>query len=214
MVDFVRNNRRHVLLEVLVLIVVIAFCGLTVMYIKRANDIRINSSPTVSTTKTAPKAVVPNDTPPQGKPPVSISTSISTGNQTSTQSNQTTIDIKPLGISITLPSSMSDLTYSSSTSSNGEVTVNFSTATITDEVSTCSASSGQGAFDSITKADGQYPSSASSNEGLIKQEPTYYIAYILPSGPCAHNLNPDVESLLDQDAGYFYSALSTIQVIN
>ncbi len=217
MVRFERNNHRHALLEVLVLIVVISFCGLTVMYIKRANDIRINSSPTVSDTKTTSKAVVPNDTPPQGKPPVSISTSTSTSstsNQTSTQSNETTIDIKPLGISITLPSSMSDLTYSLSTSPNGAVTVNFSTATITNKVSTCSASSGQGAFDSITKADGQYPSSASSSEGLIKQEPTYYIAYILPSGPCAHNLSPDVESLLDQDAGYFYSALSTIQVIN
>jgi hypothetical protein len=214
MFGFERNNHRHVVVEVLVLIVVVAFCSLTIMYIKRANDIRISSSPTVSTTKTTPQAVVPDDTPPQGKPPVSISASTSGGNQTSTQSNETTIDVKPLDISITLPSSMSDLTYSSSISPNGVVTVNFSTAAITSEVSECSASSGQGAFDSIIKADGQYPSSGSSDEGLIKQEPTYYIAYILPSGPCAHDLSPDIESLLDQDAGYFYSALSTIQVID
>ena len=209
-----RNNPRSVFIEVLVLIVAIVFCVLTVVYIIRANDLRINSSPTVSKTKTIPRSSIPNDTPPQGKPPVNISTSTSTGNQTTQQSNETTINIKPLGVSITLPSSMSDLTYSSATSSAGAVTVNFSTATITNETPSCSASSGQGAFDSIIRADGQYPSSSSPNEGLIKQEPTYYIAYLLPNGPCANNLSPDVESLLDQDSQYFYSALSTIQVIN
>ncbi len=208
-----RNNHKSVFVEVLVLIVVIVFCALTVIYIVRANDLRINTSSTVSKTKTISKTSIPNDTPPQGEPPVNISSSTSTNKQTTQQSNETTIDIKPVGISITLPSSMSDLTYNA-TSSDGSVTVNFSTATITNEISSCSAASGQGAFDRIIRADGQYPSSSNPNEGLIKQEPTYYIAYLLPNGPCANNLSPDLESLLDQDSQSFYSALSTIQVIN
>lgn len=211
MFGFERSNPGSVFVEVLVLILAVIFCGAIALMIVRTEDMK--AKPTSSVTS-KPKSVsatstTPSDTPPQGSPPVGV---VTTTPGTSPQSSDGSFNISSLGIDITLPSSMSDLTYSSSTSASGVVTVNFSTATITKDAPTCSASSGQGAFDSIIRANGNFPSNAGANEGLIKQEPSYYIAYILPSGPCATNLSPSIQSLLDQEAQDFYSALSTIQV--
>ncbi len=109
---------------------------------------------------------------------------------------------------------MKDLTYHMASDSNNVTVVNFSTQTITSAVPACAASNGSGAFDSIERGDGQYPGPTNvSSGGILKQYATYYIAYILPQGPCAKNLSPQNQSLLDAQAQEFYTALSTVQAI-
>ena len=113
-----------------------------------------------------------------------------TSSSTTSKSSPTTytIPITPLGISITVPIALEDLTYAvtNQTPYNGEtsVEVGLSTISLTNlDPTNCSAS--QMPLLSLTRVDGQYPSDATiynSPGALVKQFPTFYIAYSQNSG--------------------------------
>lgn len=119
----------------------------------------------------------------------------------------TTVRVTEAGFSITVPDSLKDLTYHVN---NG--TVSFSTQSLSAAAASCSANNGgSGAFDTVTKGSGTYkPPANAANGGLIKQYSGFYLAYTLPTGPCAKGLPVATQNLLDDQAQAFYTALSTV----
>lgn len=135
-----------------------------------------------------------------------------TGNtQNSNQpANLTTVTVPEGRFTLKVPDSLKDLTYHVSTA-NGVTTISFSTKQLTAAVPACAADQKNGAFDRVVRGSGQYPGPAPDSGGLLVQGDGYYLAYILPNAPCAKNMSPANQSLADQQAQDFYSALSTIK---
>ena len=152
-----------------------------------------------STTTKPPATTTTTTTPPAVTTPVS-------------KPNANVVVITGMGIEITVPDTLKGLTYSISPAAGNIDVISFSTQSLSAEVPSCAATVNNGAFDTIDRGNGSYPG-AGSNGGLIKQyqNPTYYLAYVLPSGPCAKGLTPSEQSLLDQQAQDFYTSLSTVQ---
>lgn len=118
-----------------------------------------------------------------------VTTVSTTVSKTSKSSPTTyTIPITPLGISITVPTALEDLTYAvtNQTPYNNEtsVEVGLSTTSLTNlDPTDCSAS--QMPLLSLSRVDGQYPSDATiynTPGALVKQFPSFYIAYSQNSG--------------------------------
>jgi len=126
---------------------------------------------------------------------------------THSASTDVTITVSGAGFQITVPASLKDLTYHV----NGG-TVAFSTATLTVAIPACSATSGTGAFETITKGKGTYkPPANPADGGLLKQYGDYYLAYTLRTGPCAKGLSVTNQNLLDEQTQAFYGALGTVK---
>ena len=121
----------------------------------------------------------------------------------------TVVKVTETGFQITVPDSLKDLTYHVH---NG--VVSFSTATLTAAEPNCAATHGTGAFDMIVRGDGTYqPPANPADGGLLKQYGGYYLAYVLPSGPCAKGLSVANQNLLDDQAQAFYGSLSTVTAL-
>jgi hypothetical protein len=135
-------------------------------------------------------------------PTVSVST---TSNSTTT--NTTTFKVAELGVSFSVPYILSDLTYSANADKSS---VNLSTQTLTDLDPACASSAtGTSALGNITKTTGQYKTSTSTT--LIKQYPTYYIAYTEPTSACSKI--PAVASLtttLTNDLKQTFSSVASL----
>jgi len=143
-------------------------------------------------------STTPNGVPPSG----------STGSGTATE---LTFQLAALGISLKLPNEIKDLTYHYTTVNN-VLRMTFSTTTLTKAVPACAADQNNGAFDIITRGDGPYPGPANpSSGGLLKQFPSYYVAYTLPNAPCAKGLSTENQALLDNQAQAFYTALTSLK---
>jgi hypothetical protein len=120
------------------------------------------------------------------------------------------IKIADAGFQISVPASLKDLTWSVATNGS-KTTLAFSTKSLTAAAPTCAADHGAGAFDTITRGSGQYPGADNPGSGgLLQQYSKFYLAYTLPSAPCAHGLTPATQNLLDDQAQDFYSSLSTV----
>ncbi len=120
---------------------------------------------------------------------------------------QSTIKIQQLGVQITVPSSLSDLTYADL----GNGTVNGQTATIVGLSTKALAAADAGCSTSsaplgeIGKATGQYPTtsqSGSTGASLIKQYPSYYLYRVLndTSAVCSQNKNVQTTQQTDLKA--------------
>jgi hypothetical protein len=154
---------------------------------------------TADTTLPAPSSTSPN-----GIPAGATGTPPPTAHPASTD---VTVTISGAGFQITVPASLRDLTYRVN---GGQVT--FSTATLTAAVPSCSANSGSGAFETITRGNGTYkPPANPADGGLLKQYGDYYLAYTLRTGPCAKGLSVANQNLLDDQTQAFYGALSTVK---
>ncbi|MEO8785051.1 MAG: hypothetical protein ABI392_01800 [Candidatus Saccharimonadales bacterium] len=132
-----------------------------------------------------------------------------------TGQSTTVITITQAGLQITVPNSLADLTYHLG-QSGGQTVVRFSTQAISKAIPACGASQGSGAFDTVIKASGQYSQAypgQNPNGGLIQQYPSYYLAYQLPTGPCAKNLSQSQQTLLDDQAQAFYSSLGSVKAL-
>lgn len=133
-----------------------------------------------------------------------------------TSSNQNVISIRELGISITVPDSLKDLSYSYKSSAVGtNITkmANLSTQAITDEyaaTSECASSSSSPPMGALYKVAGTYPEDVHFGPQLVKQFSSYYIAYLSPQSACSSRpssgLNPTYPSLAD-----FKNSLSTVK---
>ena len=157
---------------------------------------------------------------------------------TSTQPTQTTsaqniVKIPELGIQITVPDSIKDLTYKASTvtlrNGNQATLAVFSTSSLTTADSSCGTNFGP--LGSLEKASGQYPSFSGSNPApgspidygqLVKQFSTFYISSSFPNGGgCSSSKTAGSDAAATanngtatSDKSAFSSSFSTIQMAN
>lgn len=132
--------------------------------------------------------------------------------------NQTAINIPELGIQITVPNDIKDLTYQVSTVTlrSGQIATlaMFSTKALTSADPACSAAAGP--LGSLERVDAQYPTSdpnAAFYYGqLVQQFPTFYIAAGSPNAACS--TNPNAVTNAAQHKSAFVSAESSIQASN
>jgi hypothetical protein len=127
-------------------------------------------------------------------------------------------EVPELGVTITVPDSVKDLTYKTSTVTlkDGQpaTLTLFSTSSLTQLDSNCSASAGP--LGSFEKVSGQYPSNdpyAALNYGrLVKQYPTFYIAAGSPQAACSSKSTAQAAAIADR--GGFAGAESTLEQVN
>lgn len=148
---------------------------------------------------------------------VNASTTSPTTSSTSS-TNQNIKKIPELGIQITVPDSIKDLTYTPGTvTSNGQSmpVADFSTQSLTVMEPACASTNQPStALGRLAKTNGQYPADASTASGkLVKQFSTYYIiSYNAPQASCAVN-NGSAEKLRESQVADFQAALSSVQQI-
>lgn len=121
-------------------------------------------------------------------------TSARSSDKSASPSTTSVVKIPELGIEITVPNSLKDLIYtaSSPTTVNGEnsIAVGFSTPQLAAADPGCTAA--HDPLGNLSKTDGQYPANATdenSSGQLVKQFPTFYIAYNPSQGECASPSN-------------------------
>lgn len=204
-----RNNQKgFTAVEVLLVILILVVLG-AVGYMVYHND---HETKTVNTADTS-----------SNKPATTAKTSTSTtssSSQSSATSATTVFKIPELGIEVTVPNSIKDIVYkvnSSGTVSTGQQvqSVTLSTQTLTNLDSDCSVNGSAPPLGTISKTQGQYPSSPdtdNSSGGLVKQFSTYYIAWNSPQAPCGSATSIQTEA--NTDTNLFSTALhSTVQTI-
>jgi len=137
-----------------------------------------------------------------------LSTLQSTANSQKEAGN--VIPIRELGVSITVPDEIKDLTYSYSsgkqTGSNAEgypsgatvKSVSFSTVALTDKDKGCSSFGDAPPLGGISRYEGK--DKLANDQSLVKQFSTFYILYSSPQASCssttpAPGLNPNLKSL-------------------
>lgn len=136
-------------------------------------------------------------------------TSDTTTTDTSTTSGNVIV-IRELGISITVPDSIKDLTYSYSPTVNKDALVQFSTKTLTDKyVATgeCSSSGTAPPLGALERMSGQAPATLMSSM-LVKQFSGYYITYSSPQAVCAQS-----QTTVPAELQIFKDSLSTVKAL-
>lgn len=142
-----------------------------------------------------------------------------TNQQTTTTTSATTIvKVPELGLQITVPNDIKDLTYSVKTNTlrNGSqaTTAYFSTATLTALDANCGTDVTT-PLGTLQKVDGQYPSdpTAALDYGtLVKQFPTFYISEGFPNGSCSSKASAAASASKFKDE--FVTAVSSIVATN
>lgn len=118
------------------------------------------------------------------------------------------INIRELGLSITVPDSIKDISYRYTSSKDGIQTASFSTKAITDKYAntgSCTSASTAPPLGELEKFPGQYKA-GNSTVALLKQFPTYYIAYSGPQSACV-----DVQDNVDAQLKALKDSLSTVK---
>jgi Tfp pilus assembly protein PilV len=180
------NNKGFTLVEVLLLIVVLILVGgLGYLGYKQVN--KKSKTSTSSTT-------------------AATTTKITTSATTSTP-NQNIVKIPELGIQITVPDSIKDLTYKAE-NMDGVEYASFSTTTVTNLDAACSATNG--AIGRLSKTSGQYSSIGTNGESgsLVKQFSTFYILFVSPQSACS--MDDNIQSQVTQDLAVLRSSLPSI----
>jgi hypothetical protein len=143
----------------------------------------------------------------------SLETQLANANKTITSDqaliDSNTVSVPTLGFSLSVPSSLKDLTLSPNTNptkltvGGASVTpteVNLSSTSLAALDSACSAANG--ALGILSKTTGQYPTaptSTNSSGTLVEQFPTYYLAYSAPTA-CSKtaSVNTEQSSLVSE----------------
>lgn len=196
-IDQKRSKIWTIVLVVLILIVFVG--GIYGVYAYQQNKIKkLNTQVTSLTSQTSALNTEISNL--KNSPSASINTSSS--------STQTIFKVPELGMSLTVPAALADLTY---VTNSAKDTANLSTTNLSTLDSTCTASASTAPLGSLSKTNGQYPTSSSATTTLVKQFSTYYISYTKPSSACSNvtQINTLVNSLTTDLKGTF----STIQSI-
>jgi hypothetical protein len=99
--------------------------------------------------------------------------------------NTTTFELAAIGINITVPNALNDLTYGApAPRSDG---YGLSTKTLTNLDDNCSAVSDNPPLGYFFKASGQYPANGRGPGRLVKQFAAFYIAWAAAAAPCSSN---------------------------
>lgn len=146
--------------------------------------------------------------------------------QTTPAPSQNIIKIPELGIQITVPDSIKDLTYRISTGKlkdgRESTAAIFSTTSLAAADSSCDTDFGP--LGSLAKVDGQYPNDNPNplDYGqLVKQFPTFFISANYPNAPCSTSKSAGSASAAtannanaNADKQALSGSLSTIQALN
>jgi outer membrane murein-binding lipoprotein Lpp len=128
--------------------------------------------------------------------------------------NQNVIKIPALGVQITVPDGIKDLTVSapstSSSKGNGVTSVNISTQTISSAIPPCKAN----AFGSLSKTPGQYPTSGVSTATWHQQFSSFYLTLSPSVASCAPAPTSQTnQKLLAAQSAVFEASLPSIELI-
>ena len=128
-----------------------------------------------------------------------------------TVADKNVIEIKELGIKITVPDSIKDLTYTYKTSKAADdremLVAYFSTQKLTNLDDKCS-SSVNAPLGAIGKVNGVYIA-VGAYDDLVKQYPSYYLDYGRPQSQCSDN--DTTQQLADKLRDELKNSLSTIE---
>lgn len=133
---------------------------------------------------------------------------IQLGTQPSNESNDpttTALELSSLGIDITVPNSINDLTYASPNPSGG---YGLSTRTLTSDDANCIATGTAPPLGYFYKATGAYPASGGPGQ-LVKQFSAFYIAWSAPTVSCS--ANSTVIALANQQVQALERSFDTIE---
>lgn len=132
-------------------------------------------------------------------------TTVTISTSPSSTSALTVFKIPELGVELSVPATLADLTYAVNT---GHTVSNLSTQTLTDLDAGCTANATTGlALGNISKTSGKF--TATTGVTLVKQYPTYYISYT--AAPSACSKVAQVSALTTTLATDLKSSFSTIQ---
>lgn len=156
--------------------------------------------------------------------PKSTTSSNIQNSATSHMATTTTVNIAELGIHITVPNTIKDIVYTTPkrftlTSGQTGTAVDISTTSLTKLDQGCSDTGNAPPLGSLSKTNGQYPSSVDASQdnasgALVKQYPSYYIAYTSPQAACSSTPNNVTDTAVINDLALFKAALPTVNVIN
>jgi len=193
-----QNESGFSAVEVILVLVIIVLLGVVGWFVyKNQKKTTTPSTTNTSTTKPTSTTATPTSTSTQPK-------------------DQNVIKLQELGIQITVPDTLKDLTYTSKKLTGNEYPEStlayFSTQALTAKASACSSSGGNPPLGWMAKTPGQYPKDPNvdnSSGTLVKQFQTYYIAYRSPGMGCFEDAqtNETARSLMLQ----LQSAYSTIK---
>ncbi len=178
-----------------VLIVVIFVGGIFGVYKYQQN--KINSANAKVKTLTVENQALKNKTMTNG------TSATTTGSTTLTIYN-----IPELGVSLKLPVVLVDLTF---VENSAKIGVNLSSQTLAAADPACTASATVAPLGTLEKVNGQFPKTASSTTTLVKQYPTYYIAYTTPASNCS--TSTQVNALANSLINSLKSSFASIEVI-
>jgi len=203
-----KNQKGFSGVEVILIVVIVALIGVVGWLIyKDNNKTKTTNIATTSSNSSTNKSATPTTTKTSTSTPT-------TPSQPTTSSATTVFKIPQLGIQITVPSSLSTLTYYYLAQYS---TADFSTSTLAARASSCTANSSTDnanydALGSLTK--GQGIGKSQPDVTIEKQYSTYYIAYNEPQDTCLPSSSSNsLENLLTGEQRAFQSSLSTIQPI-
>jgi hypothetical protein len=144
---------------------------------------------------------------------------VSSTTTTAATSSTSLFKIPQLGIEVTVPNSLSGIEYSvdqSRSLSTGQhvQSVTLSTATITKLDADCGDRGTAPPLGTISKTQGKYPANPdvglnNASGALIKQFPTYYIAWDSPQAACSSSMSINTKALAETNL--FSTALKSVQ---
>jgi hypothetical protein len=94
----------------------------------------------------------------------------------------TALELSALGVDITVPNSIEDLTYAAPNTGGG---YGISTKTLTDDDAQCTATGSAPPLGDFFKGAGKYPGPAAAHGRLAKQFVDFYIAWNSPQASCS-----------------------------
>jgi len=127
---------------------------------------------------------------------------------------QKAFQVTQLGLQITLPDTLQDMTYVIKTNKLNDQsyqTAYFSTKTLTDKSPDCAADQ-IAPLGAVSKLSGQYPADAAVDNTagtLLRQFPDFYLTYSSPQATCSDK--KEDQDLQISQKQLFRNALSTIQ---
>lgn len=133
------------------------------------------------------------------------------GTQPSTKDSNpttTTLELSALGVDMTVPNAIEDLTYAAPNVSGG---YGISTKTLTNDDAQCIATGSAPPLGDFFKGTGKYPGLTAAHGRLAKQFVDFYIAWNSPQAPCSANTT--VTKLANNDMQLLEQSFDTIEEI-
>ncbi len=175
------NKKSKMWTTILVILIVVIFAGGiygVYMYQQKKINTANASIATLTVANTSLKSQL-------AKAKTTTTTSVSINGQSTATGSSTTLTVfkvPELGISLALPANLADITY---VATSTKTTVNLSSQNLAAADPACTASATVAPLGSLTKVTGQFPTTPSTTTSLVKQYPTYYIAYIKAAADCS-----------------------------